>query len=132
MRSLFVSESDEITIKFTVAEDKDGDIFCGINKEEFVKSLEEGCEFRDYEMVFKKPSFGDSVKLYSSIFNINANDGVNFNPVMARYNKIIALIKRWTLTDDSGKPTEEQIMKLHPFIANTVGIQLENLIGDSI
>ena len=132
MKNLFIDEKDEIVINFTVAEDKDGMIYCGIDKEEFVKTLKEGCEIKDYKVIFKRPSFGDTIKVYDFMFNVRDKDSVNvnLNPVLARYNKIIALIKSWDLMDE--KPTEEVIRKLHPIIANTIGIQLEILVGDSI
>ena len=42
-----------------------------------------------------------------------------------RYRKIAALIKSWNLTGEFETPTEEQIQKLHPVIANAIGIQLD-------
>ena len=132
MKNLFIDEAEEIVINFTVAEAQDGTIYCGIDKEKFVKDLEEGCEINDYKAVFKKPNFGDTVNIYDFMFNVrdNASVNLNLNPVLARYNKIIALIKSWDLTDE--KPTEQVIRKLHPIIANTIGIQLESLVGNVI
>lgn len=132
MKNLFIDDKDEIVINFTVAEAQDGTIYCGIDREEFLKTLEEGCEIKDYKVVFKRPSFGDTVKVYDFMFNVgdNASVGLNINPILARYNKIIALIKSWDLTEES--PTEEVIRKLHPIIANTIGIRLESLVGDVI
>ena len=132
MQNLFINDDDEVIVKFSVAEDKDGTIFCHVDKEVLINSLEEECEVKGYEAVFKKPSFGDTMALYDSTLSVNSNADINFNPFTARYNKVIALIKRWNLTESEEKPTEEDVKKLHPTIANTIGLQLEALIGDGL
>ena len=86
-------------------------------------------EVQDYKAVFKKPSFGDSLELYNSIFSVNDETGVNFNPLLARYNKIVALIKSWNLKGEIEKPTIEEIRSLHPIIATAIGIQIDAETG---
>ena len=138
MKNLFINEEDEIVIKFVVGEDTDGTIFCDLKKEEIVRILGEEGDIEEYEAVFRRPSFGDSVMLYDSMFSVetDGNDilkpNVNLNPILARYNKIMALIKRWNLTDGDKKPTEKQIKNLHPIIANTIGVALEEETGNMI
>ena len=112
------------TIGFTVAVDKDGTIFCDTNRESLLESIDgaKDMEVKDYKAIFRRPSFGDSVGLYGSIFSLG-DSGVNFNPLLARYNKIKALIKSWDLKE--GTPTEEDIKSLHPIIATAIGIQLD-------
>ena len=132
MQNLFVNEKDEFTVRFTVATDEKGTIFCDLNKKSLIESFEEKIkemEIKDYEVVFRKPSFGDSVELYDSIFSLKNGADLNFNPVLARYNKIIALVKSWNLQGDMSEPTEEEIRKLHPTIATVIGIQLDAEVG---
>ncbi len=134
MQNLFISPNDEFTIKFSVAIDKDETIFCDLERKSLVSSLEamsrdvKDFTIEDYEAVFKKPSFGDSMGIYSEIFSLN-EEGVNFNPVIARYNKIVALIKSWNLKGEKEKPSEEEIRQLHPVIANAIGISLDLVTG---
>ncbi len=126
MQNLFVNENDEFIVSFTVATDKEGTIYCDIDKQSLVANLEgfkrdiSEYEFCDYKAIFRKPSFGDTMTLYDSIFSTDGLN-VNFNPVMARYRKIAALIKSWNLKGKDEKPTEEDIQKLHPVIANVIG-----------
>ena len=133
MKNLFVDENEEFTIKFSVGTDEKGTIFCDINKESLIESFGDTIkqdEIEDFEVVFRKPSFGDSVDLYNSIFSINnVGTDLNFNPVLARYNKIAALVKRWNLGGEEIKPTDEDIKKLHPTIATVIGIQIDAQTG---
>ena len=134
MQNLFISPEAEFTIKFTVAIDTDDTIFCDLERKSLTSSLEamgrnvSDFTIEDYEATFKKPSFGDSMTLYDSIFSLN-DEGVSFNPIIARYNKIIALIKSWNLKGENSKPSEEEIRQLHPVIANAIGIQIDLEVG---
>lgn len=131
MQNLFISPEDEFTIRFSVAIDKDETIFCDLERESLISSLEgmgrniEDFSIADYKATFKRPSFGDTMELYDSIFSVNDVTGVNFNPVIARYNKIVALIKLWNLKGEENKPSEDEIRQLHPVIANAIGIQID-------
>ena len=135
MQNLFISPEDEFIIKFCVAIDKNNVIFCDLEKKSLVSSLESmGREVSDFSIEeycakFKKPSFGDTMELYNSIFSVNEDMGVNFNPVIARYNKIVALIKSWNLRGEEAKPSEEDIRNLHPVIATAIGIQIDFEVG---
>ena len=134
MQNLFIKPDDEIVVDFFVAQDKDDTLFADITKESLTETLEamnrdvKDFTIGEYRAVFKKPSFGDSSKLYDEIFSLS-DSGLAFNPVLARYNKIIALIKSWNLTGEDRKPTEEEIRNLHPVIANTIGIILDLQVG---
>ena len=131
MQNLFINPEDEFIIKFCVAIDKDDTIFCDLEKKSLLSSLESmgrmvsDFTIEEYQAKFKKPSFGDTMELYNSIFSVNEDMGVNFNPVIARYNKIVALIKSWNLKGEETKPSPEEIRQLHPVIANAIGIQID-------
>ena len=132
MQNLFIDKEEEFTIKFSVAFDEEGKIYCDITRESLLESFKEkikDSDIKDYEAVFRKPSFGDSVKLYESIFSLTQTSDVNFNPLLARCNKITALIKNWNLQGEKNKPTEEEIKKLNPIIATVIGIQVDAETG---
>lgn len=136
MTSLFIDDNEEFIVKFSVATNSYGTIFCDINEESLSKSMEgladfKECSIESYEARFKKPSFGDSVGLYNSLFNKNDKESISFNPVLVRLNMISDLIKEWNLNENKEfeKPTKEKIKKLHPIIANSIGIQLDVELG---
>jgi len=127
MQNLFVNENDDFTVRFTVATNDKGTIFCDLNRNSLVESLgldKNKLEIKDYKAVFARPSFGDSVKLYDSIFSTDGVN-VNFNPVEARLRKIVALIKSWDLKGNNEKPTEADIRSLHPTIASAIGAMVD-------
>jgi hypothetical protein len=137
MQNLFISESDEFKINFSVATGKDNSIFCDLDRSSLILSLEStgriisNFEIEDYYATFKKPSFGNMINIYSSIFSVGgAEGGVNFNPTATRFNKIIFLIKSWNLKGKEEKPTEEDIKNLNPLIANIIGGELDIITGN--
>jgi len=132
MQNLFVNENDEFIIRFTVATDDKGTVFCDTNRESLIESFKDKVkelEIKDYEAVFRKPSFGDSIELYDSIFSLTKGTNLSFNPVLIRSNKIIALIKSWNLQGEKNKPTEEDIRKLHPTVATVIGVLIDAETG---
>ena len=131
MQNLFVKENDEFTVEFTVATNDKGGIFCDTNKESLLESIGElgTMEIKDYKAVFKKPSFGTSMEIFNDVLNISSINGISLNPLLDRYNRISALIKRWDLTDSDNKPSEEEIKSLHPVIATVIGILIDAEIG---
>ena len=131
MQNLFIQENEEFTIGIAVATDKKGTIFCDLDIESLMESIQgvEDMEVQDYRVVFKRPSFGETTLLYEKIFSVSES-GLNFNPILARQNSIIALIKSWNLKGEDEKPTEEEIKSLHPTIAMAIGIQLDAEVGN--
>jgi hypothetical protein len=132
MQNLFVSKDDEFVVDFSVATDEKGTLYCDVSEETLKILLEEikqqdNFVIQSYKVVFKKPSFGDTIGLYDSIFSVNGTDGinVNFNPVATRHKKINSLIKSWNLNGVDEKPTEENIQDLHPVIATVIGVQVD-------
>jgi hypothetical protein len=82
-------------------------------------------EIKSYTAVFKRPSFSDLVGLYESVFSTEDGANVRFNPIAARYQKIILLIKEWDLKGKKEKPTADDVRKLHPTVAATLGVMVE-------
>jgi len=124
MQNLFIGENEEIVIKFSVATNKEGSMFCDLNEESLKESLKEiekdieNYTIGNYEVVFKKPSFKDIKEIYNKVYNSD-------NPVEIRYNKIVALIKNWDLRGKKEESKEEEVRRLHPLIAECIGIQLD-------
>ena len=132
MQNLFIEENETFDVKFKVATDENGIIVCGSDE----KSLKAKCdknkkyEIKDYKITFARPSFGDSIELYDSIFSASGTV-ISFNPLEARYKKIFSLIRSWDLTEDK-EITEEMIKKLHPSVANIIGEQVDLETGDML
>ena len=131
MQNLFIKDDEEFKVVFWVATDKeDGTIYCDVTEEllkEIVRTDKE-YEYSSYAVVFKRPSFGDTIELYDKIISVDMDSTVQFNPLLARYKKISLLIKSWDLKDSEGndiKPTEENISKLHPIISSAIGIGVD-------
>lgn len=134
MQSLFIEENDVIEIKFAVATNDKGAIFCDLGKDKLISGLKEvnidpeEYEIKEYMANFKKPNFGDTPILYETVFTSNGQN-VSFNPIAARLRKIMILIKDWNLTGEFKKPTEEEIKKLNPIVASVIGAELDVEIG---
>ena len=132
MQNLFVGENEEFEILFSVATNKDGDIFCDIEEKSLIESLKEYKKNVDeytignYKTVFKKPSFGDLKDIYIEIKDPD-------NEVETKYNKIAKLIKTWNLRGvENEEIKEEDVRKLHPLIASCIDIQLNIELGNLI
>ncbi len=132
MQNLFVNENEEFEILFSVATNKDGDIFCDIEEKSLIESLKEYKKnleeytIGNYKTVFKKPSFGDIKNIYIEIKDPD-------NEVETKYNKIAKLIKTWNLRGvENEEPKNEDIRKLHPLIASCIDIQLNIELGGLI
>ncbi len=126
MQNLFVSEDDDFEVKFCVATDEDGTIYCDLTEEALKEFLpgDKKYEIKDYKAVFSKPSFGKTIDLYDSVFSTDGTN-VNFNPLISRYKKMTLLIKSWDLIEGDEKPTEEEIKSLHPAIARIIGVGID-------
>ena len=133
MQDLFIKEDEEFVIDFVVAVDKEGTMWCDITEESLREILLENKDYEisKYKAVFKKPSFGDTINLYDDVFSTDG-ESIEFNPLGARFRKIVLLIKSWTLTDADGnavEPNEDSIMRLHPIIASIIGAQVDFVTG---
>jgi len=132
MSQLFVNESDEIVVNIVVAKGKNGEIFADASEELLMQDsadvIDENAPMEHYEAKFRRMTFRDSINISRDIFSTADNQSVDFNPLMLRFRKIVALIKDWSFVDKDGvkiEPTEENIAKLHPTIANAIGTQLD-------
>jgi len=131
MQNLFIKENEEFKVVFWVATDKeDGTIYCDVTEENIkeVVRTDREYEYKNYTVVFRRPSFGDTIELYDKIISVGMDSTVQFNPLLARYKKISLLIKSWNLKDSEGndiEPNDENISKLHPIISSAIGIGID-------
>ena len=129
MTSLFIDVDEEITIKIFVGKTANGLLVADAD----LLVLKEGDnpisgDVEEYEVICRQPNFKDSVEISSSLFNYSTDEGVGFNPLSARYEKMVKLIKSWSLKGKDGKEmgvSDENIAKLHPVIATAIGTQLD-------
>jgi len=128
MIDLFIRPGDEIIIKFAVAQDKNGKIYTDAVKKDLEEVLGNKVEnIEEYTVVFKKPSFKDTMEISQSI----STDGtsIKLNLLADKYHKMIKLIKSWTLKDENGEILEtnaENINALNPIIADIISSQLDS------
>ena len=142
MQGLFIDKEDTITISFVLTKDSKGALIAYDSK----KILEEEYEdvdpedfydkscVEEYTVVFKRPSFGDTVQMGQSI-NMSDLSSVNFDPWTLRFQRMKHLLKSWNLKDNDGKPMSanaENLSKLHPTVANIIGTQLDIEVGSFI
>ena len=134
MTNLFIQDNDEIKVEFAVAVDNKGKIYSSANLADLKDMLKDvKCKFKEYEAVFKRPSYKDVIDFNKSSISANAG-GLSFNPASERFNKMVKLIKSWNLVDASGtaiEPNETTIGSLNPGVAETISSLLEIEIGSS-
>lgn len=132
-KKLLIDPTEEIKVKFILAERKNGDILGDINEEGLRKAfgdeLVEG-SVEEHWATFRRPTFGDTVDINGQI---NTPDGVRleFNPIAVRFQRMARLLKSWSLMDGD-KPipaTASSLSQLDPFVANIIGMQLDAAIG---
>jgi len=129
MKNLFVKESDEVKIHLFIGLTEKGGI---VADPELSTLEEEGIDAKsveEHDIVFRMLNFKDSVALASDMFNYSAQEqGLDFNPLAMRFEKIVKLIKSWTFKDDAGNIlpcTKENISNLHPTVASAIGAVLD-------
>ena len=131
MTDIFVQDNDEIRIVVAIGKNRHGAIFAANDTVELKELYEDEAldesTIQEFEVIFKQPSFKDSVELAMD-FSIGNEKGFEFNPVASRYKKITKLIKSWTLKDGEGNAvpaTENNVAKLHPSVAGIIGTSLD-------
>ncbi|MCK5763472.1 MAG: hypothetical protein KAH05_05075, partial [Clostridiales bacterium] len=107
MQNLFITDEDVFEAQLFVAEDSDGLVYCDITKAGVKFLLEDkDLEIEHYVVTFKKPSFGDIVKLteiFLSPISVDATAiDYQVNPIDARLKTMSCLIKKWNFLDNSG------------------------------
>ena len=133
MKSLFVNRKEKIKVFIFTAKDKNDNIF--LSNE--VEAFQENKDIKDdtvekHEITFKNPNYGDTVEIYRNSVKIESS-GIKIDPISLRFNKLINLIESWTFKDKEGKKipiTNENIMNLHPEMANLIIDELDKKVGN--
>lgn len=133
MKGLFVTDKDEIVINLFVALTKDGRVIAESSRDELdLYQNVDKSSIETHEVVFKRPSFSDTVKISKDLFNTPDGIKLEINPWSIRFKRIAALIKRWSFVDADGEELEANegnIELLHPQVANVLGTMLDEHIG---
>ena len=131
MADIFVNESDEIKVTVAVGTGKNGEIFADITEKDLMETYGEDLDesaIETFEVVFRQPTFKDSISFGRSTFSTDEDQALSINPLASRYIKVIKLIKSWTFKDKDGnavEPNEKNISRLHPSVSLVIGQALD-------
>lgn len=132
MKSIFIKDDAKIEIKIFFAKDSTGEIFVANKKEGLLEKEDiDKDSLEEHKVVFKYPNHGDMTNIFSKSVQVGI-DGLSIDPVTARSNKLIYLLKDWTFVAEDGKKlpvTSENINNLHPVLADFILVEFEEKIG---
>jgi len=129
MYDLLVKDSDELIISVVIGKTLNGSLIAGADQDVLAEEhndIDAG-SLKTLDFVFQQPNFKNSVEIAKDMFKTEGT-GVEFNPLAIRYSKMVRLLKKWDLKDEDGQDleiNETNISKLHPAVANAVGVQLD-------
>lgn len=136
MRSLLIDENDEIVVHFVIAWSKDGrNVRAEVTRDDLQALYGDTIDdstIQEHTATFRRPSFGDTVRMSQNVYATSDGLRVDFNPYVMRMGRLSSLIKSWTLADGEGNPipaTPESVAKVDPVVAQIIGIQLDAEIG---
>ena len=125
---MFVSADDTFTVNLAVGADKNkpktiyADVSIEKLKEVYGEDLDEAT-IEEHSVVFRRPNFNDLSKLYDDAISWDGVE-VKANPSSVRMNKMIRLLKSWTLPRPA---TAQEIRQLNPILALVIGSELDRL-----
>ena len=130
---IFVNSEENITVVlYLVASKNDPSIvFTDTDKDVLVKDCADEIDpasVEQHQIIFRRPCYADSNRILDSGIKMD-EDSFRINPSMMRLERICTLIRSWTFKGADGTPvktTRENIKKLHPAVANVLGMELEN------
>ena len=121
---IFVDKNAEIEISFAIGTSKTkyNFLYCDVNKEELKKVAEDDLnEIEEHKAWFREPNFEDANRIFDKSIDIkDAAFKVNFGDM--RLERIVTLIKRWTLGESV---SDKNVKDLHPLVAAVIGHQLD-------
>lgn len=131
MSFIFVNKDDEVKVNLSMGVSKDNPkiVYADIELAE-LKNVYPDLDLdsiQEHSFVFRLPTYGDNGEITSKAIELG-EDGLRLNLAALRINRIVTLLKSWTLIDEQGKPVKisaENIKNLHPNIANMLGMGLE-------
>lgn len=136
--SLFINESDEIVVVFYIAESikTPGFVFADTDKNTLIRIGGDEIDptaIESHQASFRTPSFGDTNRIMDSGVKMSESEMFTVSPNQIRLERICTLIKSWSFKDGSGgevRPTRENVKKLHPVVALTLGMALEGQLRE--
>ncbi|MHA1482779.1 MAG: hypothetical protein ACTSQA_05015 [Candidatus Heimdallarchaeaceae archaeon] len=132
MKSIFIKEDEIVEVDIFFAKDKDGNMSLGNKKNELLEikgMIEESLE--EHKITLKYPSHGDMISIVGRSVRIEGN-GLSVDPIAARSNRLIVLLRDWTFMDEDDKKlpiTSDNINKLHPSVADFILDEFEAKVG---
>jgi len=137
MINLLIEPNDEFVVEFAVAKDKNGRIYSDTNLvdlKEMLSTVGIECEIEEHSATFKKPNFKDVVDMAEAFYG-STGGRISINLIQDKYKKVTKLIKSWTFKDLSGneiKPTQENINKLEPIVAQVIADKVDIETGGTL
>lgn len=132
-KKLLIDATEEVKIEFVLAELKTGVLVADVSKQSLISTFGDEVDessIEEHWAIFRRPTFGDTIDINGKM---KSSDGVNleFNPIAARFQRMSKLLKSWSLKqgDELIPATAESILRLDPFIANIVGMNLDAKLG---
>ena len=133
MPNIFINSDDEFEVKIAIGSAKDDprQILADISADKLREIYGDGLDpdsIEEHSVWFRYPDFNDQTKIIDGAIRIE-NDMYQVNPQALRYKRITQLAKRWTFKGKDGKdtiPNENTVKKLHPLIAQIIGVVLES------
>jgi len=132
MKSIFIKDDDVIEFEIFFAKNKDGEILVGNKKDALLER--EGVDketLEEHKLSFKYPNHGDMTDIFSRSVKVGSS-GISIDPVAARSNRLVVLLRNWTFVDDKGNKlpiTEKNIKSLHPSLADFILVEFEDRTG---
>lgn len=126
--NLLVDPNETIDIDFYVARNTKGDFTVASTEEELINAVGPA---EKHLFIFRQPTLRSDTKIVDSALVV-IDGQVSLKPSLVRYNRLVALLKSWTIKDKDGEiiPVREStIGDLKPIIAEFVSNKLEQALG---
>ena len=85
-----------------------------------------------FSVSFKMPNFKENSDILSKVIMVDASSEIKIDPMALRYERLVTLIKKWSITDESGnvvRVSRDSINKLHPNIASAIADKMDEFIS---
>jgi hypothetical protein len=130
MNGLFITKKDIIQFDLYLTFTEEKGLIVLEEKDQFIKEGVNDIDITKYTFTFRKPSYKDYVDILSSQVSAGI-EGINIDPVNARYSQFVNLISEWSLVNEGGErvePNKENIDKLNPKLAIAIMDKLDSLL----
>ena len=131
MSGIFIDPEETVSFNIFVGVDENEKIYVNDDNKKLIAENKEVIKDQvvSFGFVFRKPSYKDNIDMMKKSGAVTTNgETVEFDASALRYERLVTLIKSWTLTDREDKelpPTRENIDRLHPTFAAAILDKLE-------